>query len=112
MIQFYDPADRPFRFDPYGNAVGYLAMFFSEMNPKSAREQANDGYQHGGGWFPFPGMDYYPDRLVYPGSGGYPDEVYRLVAYARLRDETIRLYDSAWVAIVQSDGTFEVARMD
>jgi hypothetical protein len=29
-----------------------------------------------------------------------------------LRDEEIRFYDYSWLAIVQPDGSFEVARVD
>jgi len=35
-----------------------------------------------------------------------------LLAEARLRHETIRFYLFLWAAIVQADGSWEVARID
>jgi hypothetical protein len=45
--------------------------------------------------------------LRYPG-----DPPLNPLAQARLRDELIVFYDHAIVAIVQEDGSFEVARID
>ena len=35
-----------------------------------------------------------------------------LLAEARLHDETLRFYGDGWLAIIQSDDTFEVSRID
>ena len=45
--------------------------------------------------------------LKYPG-----DPVYRAVAWGKLRDETIVLFPSDWVVVIQPDGSFETSRMD
>jgi hypothetical protein len=34
------------------------------------------------------------------------------IAVTMLRDEEIRFYDHSWLAIVQPDGSLEVARVD
>jgi hypothetical protein len=46
-------------------------------------------------------------NIKYPG-----DPQNKLLFEAKLRDETIRVYEHAWVAIAQPDGSFEIARMD
>jgi hypothetical protein len=86
--------------------LGFIPMFLSEGDPRPAKEQINSKYQSG--WNSFPGMKMLPNgNLRYPGD---PD--YEILAETRLRDEVIRFYNYAWVAIVQPDGTFEVCRMD
>jgi hypothetical protein len=88
--------------------LGYLPQFLSERDPRSAREQLDSGYQQGGGWTPLPGF-----ILLSNGCLGYPGDPPTLpIAETRLRTETIRLYEHAWVAIIQDDGSVEVARMD
>lgn len=88
--------------------LGYIPGFLSESDTRPAREQFNDGYAHGGGWMPFNGFRMHPNgNIQYPG-----DPETKLLAEAKLRDETIRVYEHAWVAIVQPDGSFEVSRMD
>jgi hypothetical protein len=88
--------------------LGYIPLFLNEAMPGTAREQLHHNYAHGGGWQPFNGFTMLPSgNMKYPG-----DPETQLLAEARLRNETIRVYTHAWVAIVQPDGTFEVARMD
>jgi hypothetical protein len=88
--------------------LGIIPEFFSENDPRPAREQAQDNYAHGGGWDRFDGF-----RMLANGALQYPgDPPMHPLAEARLRDEVIRFYNSAWVAIVQPDGSFEVSRMD
>lgn len=90
-------------------ALGYIPHFLSENDPRSAKEQINQNYSHGGGWSPMPGWLLSPTSrsIRYPG-----DDPLQAVAEARLRSETILVYPHAWVAIVQEDGSYEVARMD
>lgn len=45
--------------------------------------------------------------ITFPGDPMMP-----LLAEAKLGKETIRIYDCAWVAIVQEDGSFEISRID
>lgn len=87
--------------------LGYIPVFLSESDSRSAKEQFNDRYRHGGGWSKFDGFEVTPRGLEYPG-----DPVNHLLAEAKLRDEVIRIYEHAWVSITQSDGSVEVARMD
>jgi hypothetical protein len=87
--------------------LGFLPMMFDDRNPLPAREQADHNYNHGGGWQPFPHFKMTEKGLKYPG-----DPVMPLLAEAKLRDETIRFYECAWVAIIQPDGSYEICRMD
>jgi hypothetical protein len=94
--------------------LGFIPFFLSDDDPRPAREQLHEAYAHGGGWVPFPrklgntGFKMLPNgNMKYPG-----DPETQLLGESMLRTETIRVYNHAWVAIVQPDGTFEVARMD
>lgn len=88
--------------------LGYIPQFVSLHDPRGAVEQFDDNYRSGGGWTSFKGFDMLDNgNMQYPG-----DPQTRLLYEARLRDETIRVYESAWVAVIQPDGSFDVARMD
>lgn len=88
--------------------IGYLGEMLDNENPAPAREQLDVAYAHGGGWSPFEGFALRADNSIkYPGDPAYPAR-----AEARLRGERIYFYDHAWVAIVQPDGAYEIARMD
>lgn len=88
--------------------LGFIPHFLNDTNPEPAKEQIDANYKHGGGWHPFKGFKLAPDNsLTYPG-----DQALHPLAEARLRDELILFYNGAWVAIVQPDRTFEVARID
>lgn len=89
--------------------LGLIPAFIFESDPRSAAEQFNERYAHGGGWRPMSGWGLEPGSfaLKYPG-----DPALHPVAGAWLREERIFVYPYAWVAIVQADGSFEVARMD
>lgn len=88
--------------------IGFVSLMLNEHNPKSAAEQLNDGYQHGGGWTPFKGFTLDDqNNLKYPG-----DPKMKPWAFAKLRDELICVYESAWFAVIQPDRSFEVCRMD
>lgn len=88
--------------------LGWIPEFLDERNPASAREQIDKNYRHGGGWRPFKGHKMLPNLdLAYPG-----DPPTRALAKAQLRDELIVVYEHAWVAIIQPDKSFEIARID
>ena len=88
--------------------LGLIPMMLDVDNPQSARDQLNAGYQHGGGWHPFAGFRIDKQlRLHYSG-----DPPTNPIAYCMLRDEKIVLYEHAWVAIIQPNGYYEIARMD
>ena len=93
--------------------AGFLPQFFSEEDPRSAAEQLHASYAHGGGYHPFGGFKLYDvdsegkAYLIYPG-----DPPMREFSRAKLRDETLILFEYGWLAIVQKDGRFTVTRVD
>ncbi len=89
--------------------LGLLPYFIDPQDPRPAREQLDANYQHGGGWLPVAGFTRDPKSgdLKFPG-----DPSLSPIAFMRLRDEMVVFYPFAFVAIVQKDGSFEVARMD
>jgi hypothetical protein len=87
--------------------LGYIPYWLNLNNPKSAREQLNQGYVFGG-WRPFEGFKLRSDNaLLYPG-----DPPIEPLAQAKLRHELICFYPFSWVAVIQPDRSFEVCRMD
>lgn len=89
-------------------AAGMIPLWLSESDPRPAAEQLNEHYAHGGGWVPFDGFD-----LIDGSALRYPDDPDHMpLAMGKLRDEKIMVYHFGWVAILQKDGSFEVARMD
>jgi hypothetical protein len=110
---FYERAQKVLetgRVDPF-DLVGLTPQFLSVNDERDAVTQLDSNYRHGGGWQDFNGFTLDDDpiapRLNYPSDP--PTEA---VAYWELRDERIILFDHAWVAVVQPDGSFRVARMD
>lgn len=89
--------------------LGFIPEFLDPNDTRSAQQQLDENYRHGGGFHPMKGWAFTPhtNTLKYPG-----DPPIRPIAAATLRDETILVYPSAWVCIVQTDGAFVVARMD
>lgn len=86
--------------------LGYIPMFLSDDNPRSAKEQIDAAYQSG--WHPFKRFELGLDNtLRYPG-----DPPQKPLAQTKLRDELILFYPGSWVAIIQPDRSFEVARID
>lgn len=89
-------------------ALGRLPFMLDLNNPAPAREQLDQGYAHGGGWDPFQGFTLRKDYcLIYSG-----DPPVKPIAMTVLRNELVVLYEHEWVAIIQKDRSFEVARMD
>lgn len=90
--------------------LGYVPDYVREDDPRSAREQFNA--RQPGGWRPMKGFTIKEKELVY-GTAVAPDNPPRpLIAVTKLRDETIKFFNGAWVAVIQADGSFEVARLD
>jgi hypothetical protein len=111
MITFRSASGHPLAYDPDRSPVGYLPAFFNEDDPRSAKEQINENYQHGGGWrcFSDPAFTMSKDHT----SLAYPDDPpMRLIAMAKLRNEKLFFYEGSWLAIVQPDGSHEIARVD
>lgn len=89
--------------------LGFIPQFLSPADDRPAAVQFHNAYQHGGGWSPFEGFTMDPNTFAvkYPGDPAIP-----ALAIASLRDERIVVYPHAWVAIIQPDGSWELARMD
>lgn len=91
-------------------SLGFLPGFFSEADPRAAKDQIETAYAHGGGWNPFGEGRW---TMAPDGTLHYPeDPPFRMLAEAKLHDEIIRFYDCSFVAVVQPDGSFAVTRMD
>jgi len=87
--------------------LGFIPAWLRDDNPKSAKQQLHEGYPFGG-FQPFQGFRLLENNaLVYPG-----DPPQQPLAEASLRDELIVFYPSSWVAVIQKDRSFEVARFD
>jgi hypothetical protein len=86
-----------------------LAAFANPGHP--AAVQLHDSYPHGGGWQPMDGWTYDPSNH----SITYPEDP-PLLPRARIRigqpGEQVFVYDYGWVAVIQPNGEFQVARMD
>lgn len=97
---FNDPRCTP-------DTLGFIPAFFSEEDPRPAKEQINDAYISG--WQPMEGfhMDVATKALTYPGDPEMPP-----LAESMLRDERIYVYECAWVVIMQPDNSWEAARID
>jgi len=87
--------------------LGFLPSFFDEDDPRPAREQIDANYKFGGGWIPQSEFIMRDGLLLYPG-----DPPYQPLAMTNMRDEILIFYTHAFLAIIQPDGTFEVARVD
>lgn len=92
-------------------AVGFLPQFVSDYDARPACEQFDANYI--GGWHDMKvsgrGFTAFDDfmKLRYPG-----DPPSHAVAETFLRDERIIVYQSAFVAVIQPDGSFRVSRLD
>lgn len=88
--------------------LGLIPGFLSEDDPRPAREQLHANYSHGGGFTPIPGFTMLPN-----GDLSYPDDPLLAPLFeTKLRDEIIRVYHHSWIAIIQPDGSYVVARLD
>ena len=94
--------------------LGYIPSFFSEDDPRSATDQINDRYAHGGGWHPLDGVVVLvTGTIVFPGDDETPATTLKPIAMTRLREETIFVYPGAFVMIYNKPtGKYEVAMID
>lgn len=90
-------------------AAAFLVDIFDEGDPRPAREQAQERYAHGGGWCPMDGFKLRGGKLCYPGDPPFNEHSRTVLP---LTGETVVLFDVGFVAIVQKDRSYEVARMD
>jgi hypothetical protein len=103
IVTFLHPAATP-------EHLGPIPHWLDEDDPRPAAQQLDGHYQHGGGWRPMPKFkmkDRMTGVLTYPG-----DQPFRPWAAILFRKEMIFAYDHEIFAILQPDGSFEVARMD
>jgi hypothetical protein len=90
--------------------LGFVPSFFDLNDPRPAKEQVDENYQHGGGWYPMQKVTAVPEipfAFKYPG-----DPVFLPMAIAKLRSEIIVLYHAGFLGIWQRDGSFEISRVD
>lgn len=89
--------------------LGFLPEMIDQDDPRSAAEQFDANYQHGGGWRPMQGFKRVQSIcLQYPG-----DPVMVPIAFWPLRHEMIIVYPHGFVAVFNIETeAFEVARMD
>lgn len=97
--------------------VGYLDQIFRTGDPRSAREQLEDRYAHGGGFRPNKGFMVRNDgeALVFPGDpeDGEEDEVFLPIAWTVLDNgEHLILYEGTWLRILHTDGNYDIVRID
>lgn len=87
--------------------LGFLPMFLQESDPRPAKEQIHERYVVG--WNDFKGFTMDPETMVL----SYPEDPPTMpLAWTQFRQEKVVLYEHDWVAIIQKDGSFEVARID
>lgn len=89
--------------------LGFIPSFLSDNDKRSAKEQIDANYSHGGGWRPLSGWKMNPKtkEIKYPG-----DPSLRPIAKTKIHRDEVLFYDHAWVAIVSPDGSYEIARLD
>ena len=88
--------------------IGYVSEMLNTDDPRSLRDQLDQGYRHGGGWNPIKGFKLNEDNsLKYPG-----DPKMKVMYEARFGDQLFCVYEHAWFAIINADRSFEVCRMD
>lgn len=91
--------------------LGFIPTFLSENDPRSAIQQLDSAYTHGGGWRPIPGFVYDENSnlLEYPG-----DPPLSILAFTILhKHEIVMIAPYAIVCVLDTKtGKYEVARMD
>ena len=89
--------------------LGFIPAFLSLDDPRSAQEQLDASYKQFGGFNVFRGFRLGENNaLHYPG-----DPPMNPVAQVRIRHELVTFYlPGAWVAVIQPDRSYVVARMD
>lgn len=98
-------------------SLGYLPQII-HAGGGPVVDQVNERYAHGGGWHPMQPKKWILNRdgmiLFYPipeEEGG--DEAYFPIAMLKVSDqETVYVYDHAWVLIDRGGDDWEVSRMD
>jgi hypothetical protein len=91
--------------------LGYIPQFLDKSDVRPAKEQFNEHYAHGGGWSPMNGWSFDPTSLRIKYS-----QDPSMLPIARMTlpktKEIIYVYPNAWVLIVDSNASWEIARLD
>ena len=91
--------------------LGYLPDIVLAIDPRPIKEQVEERYAHGGGYFPYGkgNWTFNPERktIKYPG-----DPTFMPIAELKVRDELFIVYENAICCVLQKDGTFDIIRMD
>ena len=98
---------------PIEQFVGDIPFFVQTTDGRKAQEQINERYSFGGGWRPLKGWNMNPETKVitFVEEDG-SDPPLNPIVVAKYKEQEIYVYQHAWVAIVEKDGTFEIGRMD
>jgi hypothetical protein len=93
--------------------LGFLPYILLASDPRPIADQLEDRYQHGGGFAPYGqgkwAYDPKTHTLTYPDDEPMtPDAIF----HPANPDETLYLYDHSIAAIVNTDGSFAVVRLD
>lgn len=99
IASYYEPEDY----------AGLVSLFVDTRSDEPASAQIDRHYAHGGGWRPISAFTMRPNTYIiqYPG-----DPPLRPMGVAQHNSELIIVYPDSMFAIVQPDGSFEVARLD
>lgn len=88
--------------------LGFIPLFLNLLDDRSAIEQLDENYSHGGGWRHFEGFELLENgNIQYPG-----DPEYQLLAETEINGDTVRFYPNSWVMVIRPDETWEICRMD
>ena len=111
MIRFEKTEHAPKEYH-ISDIVGALVLCWDANDMRPAIEQHDERQMGNGAWNDFKGFKFDPDKHTLKYSG---DPTLKPWAFARLplTNESIYVYESAWVALVNDqDGTFTVDRRD
>lgn len=89
--------------------IGFIPDFLSPDCEDSAAKQIGRNYKHGGGWRPLEGYSLDLEPGIVTHSSGLQ---MRPIAAAVMRAEVIAIYPRGYVAIIQPNGVFEIAKVD
>ena len=87
--------------------LGFIPSFMDEADPRPLKEQFQEKYSFGGGWFPIHGFDRDGTTLKYP-----EDPPLNPLCAIFFKNEVLYFYPHSLVLIEQENGKWEVARMD
>lgn len=110
MIRFAKTEHAPKEYD-VTDIVGARILCWDANDPRPAIEQHDERQMGNGAWSDFKGFKFDPEKHTLNYSGD-PALKPWAVADLPLTAQTIYVYQSAWVCIVDNDGSFTVDRRD